>query len=155
MAHHKAGFELTYLVAQALRVQHAQVHGPHHWWGWPLASDEQLRAHLGRVPDLRVERCLNCFRDGSLRWSSRVVNVMRDPFDMVRSGYLYHVRGSEATSMRFADGGERGNDLRPLLNATHMARYNLPAAATGQQDYPTFLLPFSDGCQPSRGCSSR
>lgn len=78
------------------------------WFGQPLAPDFE------KMAEYKAFRCIGCF-NGKLAPDQRVINVIRDPFDMIVSGYIYHRGGAEESGLRFVDFGERGGDLRPFF----------------------------------------
>ena len=88
-SHHKSGHILSHkIVARARRLGGDVRHGGH-WFGQGL--NEGAIASFARRDRYFKYRCHSCFQ-GALVPTARVVNIVRDPFSVVASGYAYRTR---------------------------------------------------------------
>mmetsp|Transcript_19581 Transcript_19581/g.29745 ORF Transcript_19581/g.29745 Transcript_19581/m.29745 type:complete len:284 (-) Transcript_19581:2354-3205(-) len=130
-AHHKTGWFLAHNFVNALKVQGYNVTMGGNWFGQPLAPDFE------KMAEFKNFFCATCYY-GDLSPVQPVVNFVRDPFEMVVSGYLYHVRGAEIGFMKFGKLGMRGGDLRPFL---WPSEYGLPSAIANNKEWTDFSYP--------------
>ena len=123
--HHKSGFVFSYQLVEQLRRAGA--------------SDVEF---LGDWPgNLRLFRRKVTSGTRTPHKTSMVVNIVRDPFDMVVSGTLYHRGGAECTSACC----ERNDWAAPTPHrgiahlAQYHAQYGLPAPAKHDRWYCSYL----------------
>mmetsp|Transcript_22265 Transcript_22265/g.88384 ORF Transcript_22265/g.88384 Transcript_22265/m.88384 type:complete len:284 (-) Transcript_22265:42-893(-) len=130
--HHKTGWAITHELVNQLKAHgfNDVAHGGT-WFGQPLANAEfeKLSAYV-------TYPCMSCFHGHLDPERQHVVNAVRDPLEMVVSGYLYHFAGQEAWMTSFSRGGERGGDLRVFKAPPAFS--GLPPS-TGYANYPEYL----------------